>query len=80
MRIGIDARAAVEEKAGRGTLVRELIRSLHESSTEHEFILTGRERWDEPLDERFSWWLDGATVYALGLWGDRRRLHRLRRR
>jgi glycosyltransferase involved in cell wall biosynthesis len=60
MRIGIDARAAVEEKAGRGTLVRELIRSLHQSGAPHEFVLAARERWDEPLDDRFSWWLDGA--------------------
>jgi glycosyltransferase involved in cell wall biosynthesis len=60
MRIGIDARAAVEEKAGRGTLVRELLRSLHESDAPHEFVLAARERWDEPLDQRFKWWLDGA--------------------
>jgi glycosyltransferase involved in cell wall biosynthesis len=61
MRIGIDARAAVEVRAGRGTLVRELIRSLRDSSAEHEYVLAARERWDEPLDERFSWWLDGAS-------------------
>jgi glycosyltransferase involved in cell wall biosynthesis len=61
MRIGIDARAAVEEKAGRGTLVRELIRSLDESDAPHEFVLAARQRWEEPLDDRFSWWLDGAA-------------------
>jgi glycosyltransferase involved in cell wall biosynthesis len=61
MRIGIDARAAVEVRAGRGTLVRELIRALRDSDAPHEFALAARARWDEPLDERFSWWLDGAA-------------------
>ena len=56
MRIGIDARAAVEVKAGRGTLVRELIRALNASDTPHQFVLAAREPWDEPLDDRFSWW------------------------
>jgi len=60
VRIGIDARAAVEEKAGRGRLVRELIRSLNESAADHSFVLAARDVWDEPLDERFNWWLDGA--------------------
>jgi glycosyltransferase involved in cell wall biosynthesis len=61
VRIGIDARAAAEVRAGRGTLVRELIRSLRDSDAAHEFVLAARERWDEPLDERFSWWLDGGA-------------------
>jgi alpha-1,3-rhamnosyl/mannosyltransferase len=61
VRIGIDARAAVEVKAGRGTLVRELIRSLRDSDVEHEFVLAARERWDEPLHERFTWWLESAA-------------------
>jgi glycosyltransferase involved in cell wall biosynthesis len=61
MRIGIDARAAVEVRAGRGTLVRELIRSLRDSDVEHELVLAARERWDEPLDERFTWWLESAA-------------------
>jgi glycosyltransferase involved in cell wall biosynthesis len=61
MRIGIDARAASEVRAGRGTLVRELIRSLRDSDAPHEFVLAARDRWDEPLDERFSWWLAGAA-------------------
>ena len=61
MRIGIDARAATEVQAGRGTLVRELIRSLRDSGAAHRFVLAAREPWDEPLDERFSWWLDGAN-------------------
>jgi alpha-1,3-rhamnosyl/mannosyltransferase len=60
VRIGIDARAAVEVRAGRGTMVRELIRALRASDAPHEFVLAARARWDEPLDERFSWWLDGA--------------------
>lgn len=61
MRIGIDARAAVEVRAGRGTLVRELIRALNASDTAHEFVLAAREPWDEPLDERFSWWEVGSS-------------------
>jgi alpha-1,3-rhamnosyl/mannosyltransferase len=61
VRIGIDARAATEVRAGRGTLVRELVRSLHEGDVDHQFVLAARERWDEPLDERFSWWLDGSA-------------------
>jgi glycosyltransferase involved in cell wall biosynthesis len=55
MRFGVDARAATEERAGRGTMVRELLRAWARSDTPHEFVLYARKRWDEPLDERFRW-------------------------
>jgi glycosyltransferase involved in cell wall biosynthesis len=55
--IGIDARAAVEVPAGRGRVVRELLRAL--SSREHDphrYVLYARRTWpDVELDERFSW-------------------------
>src|SRR4051794_4575496 len=43
LRIGIDARAAAEEPAGRGRYVRELLRALPE---EHEYVLYARREWD----------------------------------
>ncbi len=57
MRIGIDARAAAEERGGRGTMVRELLRALARSAAPHSFELLGRERWDDgaEFDERFRW-------------------------
>jgi glycosyltransferase involved in cell wall biosynthesis len=55
MRIGIDARAAAEERAGRGTMVRELLLALARSDADHEFDLVARGPWDAPLDERFAW-------------------------
>src|SRR3954451_6953369 len=54
--IGIDARAAAEVPAGRGRYVRELLRALARRRDDSaRFLLYGRERWDEPLDERFDW-------------------------
>ena len=58
--IGIDARAAVEVPAGRGRLVRELLRALARRDERHTYVCYARERWDEPLDERFQWRLIGA--------------------
>jgi glycosyltransferase involved in cell wall biosynthesis len=55
MRIGVDARAATEERGGRGTMVRELLRGWARSETPHEFVLYARNPWDEALDERFRW-------------------------
>ena len=55
--IGIDARAASEVSAGRGRLVRELLRSLARRSDPHRYVCYARTRWDGPLDERFSWCL-----------------------
>ena len=37
MRIGIDARAAHEERGGRGTMVRELLLGLARSDADHRF-------------------------------------------
>lgn len=53
--LGIDARAATEEGAGGGRVVRELIRALGARPEPHRYLLFAREAWDHPLDERFSW-------------------------
>jgi len=58
--IGIDARAAVEVPAGRGRVVRELLRALAAHDDSHNYICYARERWQEPLDERFQWREIGA--------------------
>lgn len=57
--IGIDARAATEVPAGRGRVVRELLRALSARDEEsHRYVLYARRAWEEqPLDERFSWHL-----------------------
>ena len=55
MRIGVDARAAAEERGGRGTVVRELIAAWGRGDTPHRFVLYTRRPWGPPLDERFSW-------------------------
>jgi glycosyltransferase involved in cell wall biosynthesis len=68
--IGIDARAASEEIAGGGRVVRELLRAL---PGDHRYRLYARTRWEEPLDDRFTWvlsprkdpyWNLGAAVRA----------------
>jgi glycosyltransferase involved in cell wall biosynthesis len=55
--IGIDARAATEVPAGRGRVVRELLRALAARSDAHRYLLYAREPWtdDAQLDERFQW-------------------------
>ena len=60
--IGIDARAATEVPAGRGRVVRELLRALAaREDRRHRYILYARNRWsEEPLDARFSWRLLGS--------------------
>jgi glycosyltransferase involved in cell wall biosynthesis len=55
MRIGIDARAAAEVPAGRGTMVRELLVRLADSK--HEIVAFAREPWGE-LD--IEWELIGS--------------------
>jgi glycosyltransferase involved in cell wall biosynthesis len=57
--IGIDARAAAEVPAGRGRVVRELLRELSAHGKDsHRYVLYARRAWEEqPLDERFSWHL-----------------------
>jgi glycosyltransferase involved in cell wall biosynthesis len=64
--IGIDARSATEVGAGRGRVVRELLRAL--AAREHDnnrYILYARQQWTDPaldraLDGRFSWRLSEA--------------------
>jgi glycosyltransferase involved in cell wall biosynthesis len=60
--IGIDARAAAEVPAGRGRVVRELLRALSERDDDgHRYILYARQTWaPEELDERFRWRLIDA--------------------
>jgi glycosyltransferase involved in cell wall biosynthesis len=56
MRIGIDARAAAEVKAGRGRVVRELLRATAALDDDHEFLLYCRSpATDLSLDSRFRW-------------------------
>jgi alpha-1,3-rhamnosyl/mannosyltransferase len=62
LRIGIDARAAVEVPAGRGRVVRELLRSLAARADDgHRYVLYARQQWaKDKLDERFRWRLIDA--------------------
>jgi glycosyltransferase involved in cell wall biosynthesis len=53
--IGIDARAATEEIAGGGRVVRELLRALAARPEPHRYRLYARTRWEEPLGGRFTW-------------------------
>lgn len=59
--IGIDARAAVEVPAGRGRYVRELLSALGRRDDPYRYRCYARERWDAPLDDRFSWHLTSAA-------------------
>jgi glycosyltransferase involved in cell wall biosynthesis len=63
--IGIDARAAAEEPAGRGKVVRELLRAVARRDDPHRYLLYTRRPWLEQLDERFHW---RAVVGGEGLW------------
>ncbi|HXC46305.1 MAG TPA: glycosyltransferase, partial [Solirubrobacteraceae bacterium] len=60
--IGIDARAATEVPAGRGRVVRELLRALSERAEDgSRYLLYARTPWKEqPLDTRFRWRLIGV--------------------
>jgi glycosyltransferase involved in cell wall biosynthesis len=62
MNVGIDARAAAEVPAGRGRVVRELLRELAaRDDGDHRYQLYAREAWQgADLDERFRWRLIGA--------------------
>ncbi|HWF25464.1 MAG TPA: glycosyltransferase family 1 protein [Solirubrobacteraceae bacterium] len=53
--IGIDARAATEVVAGRGRVVRELLRAFAARDDPHRYRCYARTRWPEPLDRRFAW-------------------------
>jgi glycosyltransferase involved in cell wall biosynthesis len=59
--IGIDARAATEVPAGRGRVVRELLRALAARDDTHRYMLYARRRWEEQLDDRFRWALCDAA-------------------
>jgi glycosyltransferase involved in cell wall biosynthesis len=60
--IGIDARAAAEVPAGRGRVVRELLRELAAREPDgHSYVLYARRAWQgAQLDERFRWHLVDA--------------------
>jgi glycosyltransferase involved in cell wall biosynthesis len=58
--IGIDARAATEVRAGRGRVVRELLRALSAAPGDHRYVCYTRRQWSEPLDARFAWRLIDA--------------------
>ena len=56
MVIGIDARAATEEPAGRGRVARELLGALAARDDHHRYLLYARTPWDGAvLDDRFAW-------------------------
>jgi glycosyltransferase involved in cell wall biosynthesis len=62
LKIGIDARGATEIAAGRGRVVRELLRALaSDRHDEHRYVLYARKGWNEPAlvegeeDGRFRW-------------------------
>src|SRR4051812_38712829 len=54
--LAIDARAASEEPAGRGRVVRELLSALAQlpEAENDRFLLFGRRAWGD-LDDRFQW-------------------------
>jgi glycosyltransferase involved in cell wall biosynthesis len=60
--IGIDARAAAEVPAGRGRVVRELLRALAARGEDGaRYVLYARRPWEgAPLDKRFRWRPIGA--------------------
>jgi glycosyltransferase involved in cell wall biosynthesis len=58
LRIGIDARATTEVRAGQGRVARELLRALAAREDGHSYRCYARERWSE-LDERVEWRLVG---------------------
>jgi glycosyltransferase involved in cell wall biosynthesis len=53
--IGIDARAASELSAGRGRVVRELLRALAARKDPHTYLCYARTPWEHALDHRFRW-------------------------
>lgn len=55
LRIGIDARAATEVPAGRGRVVRELLRELVARPDQHVYHCYARTAWEEVRDERLRW-------------------------
>src|SRR2546423_2035526 len=69
--IGIDARAATEEVAGRGRVVRELLRAFAERDDPHRYRLYARAEWPQSLDDRFGWRLGPANSAAWHVWSGR---------
>jgi glycosyltransferase involved in cell wall biosynthesis len=60
LRIAIDARAAAEERGGRGTYVRELLLAFAGLQADHRYLLYAREPWTGLHgDPRFTWRLLG---------------------
>lgn len=66
--IAIDARAAAEEPAGRGRVLRELLHVLNRRADVNRYLLYARSQWDEPLDNRFEWRLRGVPDPLWNLW------------
>ena len=58
--IGIDARAATEVPAGRGRVVRELLRALADGTDDQRYVLYARQAWPGVPEERFRWRLVSA--------------------
>ena len=69
--IGIDARAATEEVAGRGRVVRELLRAFAGRDDPHRYRLYARRAWDEDLGARFRWRLGPASTARWHVWAAR---------
>ncbi len=55
LRIGVDARSATDDPAGKGRVMRELLRALAARDEQQAYVLYARARWGEELDERFHW-------------------------
>jgi glycosyltransferase involved in cell wall biosynthesis len=53
--IALDARAASEEPAGRGRVLRELLQAMNRKQDSNRYLLYARSRWSEQLDGRFEW-------------------------
>jgi glycosyltransferase involved in cell wall biosynthesis len=70
--IGIDARAATEVAAGRGRVVRELLRALTLRTEPHRYRCYARTAWDGVSDDRLEWVLIGAADPAWNLLTARR--------
>lgn len=60
LKIGIDARAATEVSAGRGRVVRELLRAFAERDDSHRYRCFARCAWDGLPADQFSWELIAA--------------------
>jgi glycosyltransferase involved in cell wall biosynthesis len=66
--IGIDARAASEEPAGRGRVVRELLGALDRRHDSVRYVLYARTPPGTALDERFSWKCSGLPDPIWHVW------------